>query len=108
MFTSTQDGMWVRFYDGDESNVLMESLMGKGESYTVPDTASDPQVRTGRPDAFTITVGGKSVPRLAENDAVVSDVPVNAKALLARDGVGLPGTAAADPAAQGGPGGAQR
>lgn len=108
VFTSTEDGMWVRFYDGDESNVLMETLMGKGESYTVPDTASDPQVRTGRPDAFTITVGGKSVPRLAENDAVVSDVPVNAKALLARDGVGLPGTAAADPAAQGGPGGAQR
>ena len=32
VFTSTQDGMWVRFYDGDESNVLMESLMGKGES----------------------------------------------------------------------------
>ena len=75
---------------------------------TQPDTASDPQVRTGRPDAFTITVGGKSVPRLAENDAVVSDVPVNAKALLARDGVGLPGTAADDPAEQGGPGGAQR
>ena len=108
VFTSTEDGMWVRFYDGDESNVLMETLMGKGESYTVPDTASDPQVRTGRPDAFTITVGGKSVPRLAENDAVVSDVPVNAKALLARDGVGLPGTAADDPAEQGGPGGAQR
>ena len=103
VFTSTQDGMWVRFYDGDESNVLMESLMGKGESYTVPDTASDPQVRTGRPDAFTITVGGKSVPRLAENDAVVSDVPVNAKALLARDGVGLPGKIAADPAARSGP-----
>ena len=91
VFTSTEEGMWVRFYDGDESNVLMESLMGEGESYTIPDTASDPQLRTGRPDAFAITVGGQSVPRLAENDAVVSDVAVSAEALLARDGIGLPG-----------------
>ncbi len=91
VFTSTEDGMWVRFYDGDESNVLMESLMGEGESYTIPDTARDPQLRTGRPDAFAITIGGKSVPRLAQDDTVVSDVEVSAEALLARDGVGLPG-----------------
>lgn len=91
VFTSTEEGMWVRFYDGVESNVLMESLMAEGESYTIPDTAEDPQMRTGRPDAFTITIGGQSVPRLAENDAVVSDVEVSAEALLARDGIGLPG-----------------
>ena len=103
VFTSTEDGMWVRFYDGDESNVLMESLMAKGESYTIPDSASDPQLRTGRPDAFAITIGGQNVPRLAEDDAVVSDVPISAEALLARDGVGLPGeTDTGSPAGDGG------
>ena len=86
VFTSTEDGMWVRFYDGDESNVLLEALMERGQSYTVPSTASDPKVRTGRPDAFSITVGGRSVPRLAEDDQVISDVPVSADALLARGG----------------------
>ena len=86
VFTSTEDGMWVRFYDGDESNVLLEALMERGESYTIPATARDPQVRTGRPDAFTITVGGQSVPRLAEDDTVISDVSVSADALLARGG----------------------
>lgn len=84
VFTSTEEGMWVRFYDGDESNVLMESLMGEGESYTIPDTAEDPQVRTGRPDAFAITIGGQRVPPLAEDDTVMSDVQVSAEALLAR------------------------
>ncbi len=88
VFTSTEDGMWVRFYDGDESNVLMEKLMSKGERYTVPDSARKPLVRTGRPDAFTITVGGKSVPPLAEEDTVMSDVAVSAQALLARDQAG--------------------
>ena len=84
--------MWVRFYDGDESNVLMEKLMAEGETYTIPDTASDPKVRTGRPDAFTITVGGKRVPPLAEVDQVMSDVEVSAKALLARDGTSASAT----------------
>lgn len=84
VFTSTEEGMWIRFYDGDESNVLMESLMDEGESYTIPDTAEDPQVRTGRPDAFAITIGGQSVPRLAEDDTVMSDVEVSAEALLTR------------------------
>lgn len=96
VFTSTEEGMWVRFYDGDESNVLMESLMGEGESYTIPEDARDPQLRTGRPDAFSITIGGQSVPPLAEDDTVVSDVEVSAEALLARDGAGLPGAAAND------------
>ena len=91
VFTSTEDGMWVRFYDGDESNVIMEKLMSKGETYTIPDTARDPKVRTGRPDAFAITAGGKSVPPLAKEDQVMSDVEVSAEALLARDG-----TSAAD------------
>ena len=86
VFTSTEDGMWVRFYDGDESNVLMEKLMAKGENYTIPETARDPKVRTGRPDAFAITVGGKNVPPLAKDDMVMSDVEVSAEALLARDG----------------------
>ena len=80
--------------------------MGEGESYTIPDTASDPQMRTGRPDAFSITVGGQSVPPLAQNDAVVSDVEVSAEALLARDGVGLPGSNS-DSASGGADGGAR-
>ncbi|MXO62293.1 helix-turn-helix domain-containing protein [Qipengyuania oceanensis] len=96
VFTSLGDGMWVRFYDGTEKNVLLEKLMDKGEQFTIPSEAKAPKIRTGRPDAFAVTIGGKAVPKLAEQQAVVSDVAIDAKSLLARaDEPASPGQPAA-------------
>ncbi len=83
VFTALEEGIWVKFYDGSGSQ-LMQKQMAKGESYTVPADATEPQVWTGRPDALAITIGGRSVPRLAEAETIVRDVPVTADALLAR------------------------
>lgn len=95
VFTSTEDeGTWVRFYDG-EGERLYEGVLAKGQTFTVPADAKNPQIRTGRPYGFTITVGGKPVPKLSEVDEVISDVPVSAEALLAR---GAPAAAPATPA----------
>ena len=85
VFTAKENDVWVRFYDGDESNVLFEDIMAQGESFTIPTDADEPQIRTGRPDAFTITIDGQSVPPLAEDDFVMSDVGVSGEALLGRD-----------------------
>lgn len=83
IFTSLEDGVWVRFYDGAGQR-LMEKQMASGESFAVPEDATDPQIWTGRPDAFAITIGGQSVPKLAEDDFVMRDVGVSAQALLNR------------------------
>ncbi|BBC72111.1 conserved hypothetical protein [Altererythrobacter sp. B11] len=83
VFTALEDSIWVKFYDA-EGRQLMQKLMAKGESYTVPADAAGPQIWTGRPDALAITVGGRPVPKLAEDDMVMRDVPVTAAALLAR------------------------
>lgn len=83
VFTALEDGIWVRFYDADGMR-LMEKQMARGETYTVPAEASGPQLWTGRPDALAITVGGRQVPRLADDETVMRDVPVTAEALLAR------------------------
>lgn len=83
VFTSLQDGMWIKFYDADGKQ-LMQKQMAKGESYTVPADARGPMAWTGRPDAFAITVGGRPVAKLADSDTVVKDVPVTAAALLNR------------------------
>lgn len=96
VFTALEDGIWVRFYDADGMR-LMEKQMARGESYTVPAEAPGPQLWTGRPDALAITVGGKTVPKLAEDDTIVRDVPVTAEALLARPAPAA--TPAATPAA---------
>jgi len=83
VFTSLEDGIWVKFYDQNGAQ-LMQKQMAKGETYAVPAAAAGPQLWTGRPDALTITVGGRAVPAIAEREQIVRDVPVSAQALLAR------------------------
>jgi len=83
VFTALEDGIWVKFYDANGAQ-LMQKLMAKGETYTVPADARGPQLWTGRPDALAISVGGRAIPRLADDDIIVRDVPVTAQALLAR------------------------
>ena len=83
VFTALEDGVWVRFYDA-MGNRLLEKQMTSGERFEIPSDADGPQIWTGRPDAFAITVDGRPVPKLAEDDVVVRDVAVSADALLAR------------------------
>jgi cytoskeletal protein RodZ len=97
VFTALEDGVWVKFYDSTGAQ-LMQKQMAKGEAYTVPADASGPQVWTGRPDALSITIGGKAVPKLAEAETVMRDVPVTASALLARAAPTAASTPAASPA----------
>lgn len=83
VFTALEDGVWVRFYDATGAR-LLEKQMAQGERFEIPPDAQGPQIWTGRPDAFAITVDGKPVPKLAEDDVVVRDVAISADALLAR------------------------
>jgi len=83
VFTALEPGVWVKFYDRD-GRQLMQKQMALGERYTVPADAVGPRIWTGRPDALEITIGGKRVAKLAEQEQTVRDVPVTAEALLAR------------------------
>lgn len=85
VFTSLEDGIWVKFYDA-EGNRLMEKQMALNENFTIPPDVDEPLIWTARPDALAITVGGKPVPKLAEELQTLRDVPVSAAALLARSG----------------------
>ncbi|HAU21938.1 MAG TPA: DUF4115 domain-containing protein [Erythrobacter sp.] len=87
-FTALEDGVWVRFYDTDGRR-LMEKQMAAGERFEIPLEAESPRIWTGRPDAFAITIDGRPVPKLAEEESVMRDVVISAEALLARnDGSG--------------------
>ncbi|NMN05799.1 MULTISPECIES: helix-turn-helix domain-containing protein [unclassified Novosphingobium] len=83
VFTAQEDRIWVKFYDGSGKQ-LVQKLMAKGETYTVPDGVTDPKLWTGRPDALTITIGGQAVPRIADKQGIVKDVAVSGPALWAR------------------------
>ncbi|WP_340264484.1 helix-turn-helix domain-containing protein [Sphingobium mellinum] len=94
VFTANDD-VWLRIYD-EAGERLKDGLMKKGESFALPATARNPMILTGRPQALTVTVGGKPVPPLGAPDRTIADVPVSAEALLAR---AAPATAPSAPAA---------
>jgi cytoskeletal protein RodZ len=83
VFTSLEDGIWVRFYDASGTR-LLETELARGQSFTVPATATGPMLWTARPEALTITVGGRAVPPLATEMMTMRDVKVDAASLLAR------------------------
>lgn len=83
VLTAMEEGIWLRLYE-EGGERLFERTLAKGETVTVPTSASDPRINTGRPDALSITVGNKPVPRLADRPVTLSAVPVSAAAILAR------------------------
>ncbi|MBH1999307.1 MAG: DUF4115 domain-containing protein [Sphingomonadaceae bacterium] len=97
VFTAVDD-VWLRIYD-EAGERLKDGLMKKGEVFTLPTDAKGPMILTGRPQALTVTVGGKPVAPLGAPDRTIADVPVSAQALLARaaaaPGTVTPGTPAA-------------
>jgi hypothetical protein len=90
VLTATED-VWLRIYD-EAGERLKDGLMKKGEVFTLPPNAANPMILTGRPQALSVTVGGKPVPPLGAADRTIADVPISAEALLARQ------SAAATPA----------
>ncbi|WP_197274359.1 helix-turn-helix domain-containing protein [Novosphingobium sp. AAP93] len=98
MFSALEEGIWVKFYDG-QGKQLMQKQLAKGESYTVPADAVSPKLWTGRPDALAITIGGQPIPRLAEVEKVMKDIPVDAASLRARPPI-QPSIASPAPIAQ--------
>ena len=94
VFTALEQGVWVKFYDA-AGNQLMQKQMALGETYTVPAEASGPMIRTGRPDALQISIGGRGVAKLSEQQQIIKDVPVSAAALLGRGSMPVPAAATA-------------
>jgi cytoskeletal protein RodZ len=88
VFTAIDD-VWLRIYD-EAGERLKDGLMKKGESFTLPATAKGPMILTGRPQALSVTVGGKPIPPLGAADRTIADVPVSAEALLARGAAAAP------------------
>lgn len=90
VITALEPLVWVKFTDAN-GNQLFQSELKQGEGYTVPTDLATVLLTTARPNALAITIGGQPVPKLAEVQQTMRDVPVTAAALLAR------GTAQASP-----------
>lgn len=83
VLTALADGIWVRLYE-EGGERLTERTLKLGETIEVPAGAKDPRINTGRPDALSVTIGGRQAPKLSETPITISGVPVSAAALTAR------------------------
>lgn len=84
-FAALAPAVWVRFTDVQGNQVFQKEL-SQGETYTVPADKGEVFLRTARPEALAITIGGQAVPKIADVQRMVNNVPVSAAALLARGG----------------------
>ena len=83
VFTALEPDVWVKFYAAAGTPLLQKQL-AQNESWTVPTDQGEVLLWTARPQALSITIGGQPVPKLAEVQQTMKDVPVSAAALLAR------------------------
>lgn len=83
VLTATEP-VWLRVYEGNGGERYLEKVLQSGETFTVPATAKDPQILTGRPQAVRVTVGTTVIPPLGTPERTIADVSLKADALLAR------------------------
>ena len=76
--------VWVRIYEPNGGTKYLDHEMQIGESFTIPATAVDPQLLTGRPQSLEVKVGPQVIPPLGPADKTVADVSLKPQALLAR------------------------
>lgn len=90
--------VWLRITDAGGAK-LFEGMLDTGKSFTVPDSATDPRLLTGRPNALKVTVGSTVIPQLGPPEQRVRDVSLKPAALLDRVSGGSGENAAPDTAA---------
>lgn len=83
------DPVWLRVYERD-GRTLFEGELATGQSYEVPQTATDPMLLTGKPEALRVTVAGEAAPPVGPPAQTVSDVSLRAGDIMGRgDGSGV-------------------
>jgi transcriptional regulator with XRE-family HTH domain len=102
VLTAAQD-TWFEVSDKASGTRLYTGVLKQGQSWSVPPTAADPVIKTGRPEGLTVTVGGQPVAPLGEPAHTISNVSLKAAALTARPApastAAAPPTTATAPAA---------
>jgi hypothetical protein len=65
--------VWLSVYDRGGSK-FFEGVLNPGTDFQVPATATAPLLRTGKPEALRVTVGGQAAPSVGPAATTVRDV----------------------------------
>ena len=78
---------WIQVTD--QGQTLFQGELAPGQRFEVPQTATAPMLRAGKPETLQVTVGGTAVPQVGPPGRVVSNVSLLASDLT-RAGQALP------------------
>ena len=78
------DQVWLKVSEKDGATLFMGQLE-PGQSFTVPATAKDPRLLTGRPQSLRATIGDRTLATLGDPKTTIRDVSLKGPALIARD-----------------------
>lgn len=95
---AAKDTVWFRIDDATGKRVH-EAELKAGERYVVPAGSKGLTIRTSRPQAMDVSVGGQSVPQLGAVDTLVKNVSLDPAELAKRIGAAPAGATAATPGA---------
>ena len=75
---------WIQVTD--QGRTLFEGELSAGQRYQVPQTATDPRLRAGKPEALRVTVGGTAAPPVGPAGKVASNVSLRPADLIGSAG----------------------
>jgi cytoskeleton protein RodZ len=76
------EDVWIQISQSDGPKLFM-GVVKAGDRFTVPDTAVDPTLRTGRPQSLKVMIGETTLPPVGEPDHLVRAYSLKRDALLA-------------------------
>lgn len=79
--------VWLQVYERG-GRTIFEGELAAGQRYEIPDSAQDPLLRTGKPEAIQVSVGGQAAPQVGPAATTISDVSLRPDQLMARGGTG--------------------
>lgn len=79
VLTATEPA-WIQVTDSGRT--LFQGELITGQSYTVPDNATAPTLRAGKPEALRVTVGGTTAPPVGPPGQVASNVSLRGADLI--------------------------
>lgn len=95
---SANDDVWIKVSEREGVKTYFMNVLAAGQSFTVPEDAVDPILRTGRPQSLKVLIGATELPPVGQPDHLVRAYSLKRDALVAiataKPDVGLPDAAA--------------
>lgn len=75
--------VWIKISERDGGKTYFMNVLAGGQSFTLPEDAIDPILRTGLPQALKVLIGATVLPPVGEPDRLVRDYSLKRDALVA-------------------------